>query len=1244
MKKFLIIFLISFIAQGQDSNKVWSLLLENKREEARKVFDKNLKSKIDSSVEVFFLDALIDIERGRLHFDDTYLKKLSGYKDAGYYLYPLFYSPICMGHTSNDEINDLTYKKIDYLASSEVFKNIPIVKYFKAILDRRRLDFEGYNKFISELNGISEWQFCGVFENVNESGLDIEYEPEYTAFSEKPFNANSNGQINWYNPEIKQNGGYHFYVNEKEYGSGIIYAQTFIENDTEKEVILNLGTSGPIKIFLNDIEIYSDYKVKNSDLNDKRIKFNLKKGISRLLLKSSTSGENDYFFASITDEYKKPLALKYYDTYKPYNVSNPEEINAVEIPADFEKFLEEKVNIDNGNVFNSLLLFNTYLNNRKYEKAYQLIEPFIKKYPNSSLLKINLLEYYKLVEDLQKVEEINKFILQYDENYYYSIIKKLDNSWAMKSNINEVEMYRDKAKNLYSPQYRMLYDFFIAARNSNSDAAIDIMHQLVLASHNNEFYMQTEADLFNSVKNDKEKTIAILEKIASKKEIESVRNSLINLYYTTGKKEKAKELINRNIKNYPYFNHVYNDAIVLANNENNYQDVLAYTAIGLKNFPYSFTLMEKRGLGFNSLKNTLEAQKCFERSLIHNSSNSSLRKTLYDLIKVPDEIAQVSTKNIYDVIKQRRNTKIKGNYGVTILLDEYIINVLPEGGRKNKAIVLYEVTDESGIDELKEYSVNGNNLNILKAEVVKPDGIIIPGEKNYGTIVFTNLNVNDVVYIEYETMDNSYGRFYKDFTTSFHFNGAYPAVQAVLGIIYPENIKFDYNIMNGDVKPKTSKINRKIFTKWERNDIPAMPLFDNYSPKFYDVVNQIDVSSIKSWAEISNWYADLVKKNIKVENTALEAYMSIFPNGTEGLSDEQVAYKIYKYIGENINYSSVDFRQSGYVPQKPSKTVSTKLGDCKDVSTLFVAMAQKAGLKTNLVLVRTNENGINSLRLPSIDFNHCIVRVVLNNKDHFLELTNKYLPFKALPMTLYRAKALVISLDKNDNETNEIFNLPFNNVLNNSLHTNTVVTVNDNNKSYISKHIIQGATKSFYSELFSEATTNDVRKKNLEEDINSKLNKTVYLESSSLIANERFKEQIEYITKFSVEEKLQTVGNLKIIDVPYIDKIYTRDIINKDNRNYDINYGSYENINEYETEVIINIKDGTKFVEVPESKNFVYKDRTYSLQYELLKPNSLKITRKAKTSWEDITVSEYPEFKKFVFDIIEAEEQIIGYK
>ncbi|MES2748041.1 MAG: transglutaminase domain-containing protein [Bacteroidota bacterium] len=532
----------------------------------------------------------------------------------------------------------------------------------------------------------------------------------------------------------------------------------------------------------------------------------------------------------------------------------------------------------------------------------------------------------------------------------------------------------------------------------------------------------------------------------------------------------------------------------------------------------------------------------------------------------------------------------------------------------------------------------------MKSEIVRADGSITPAEEGSGTLVFSDLKVGDVIYIEYEDFDINTGRFYKDFNLSCYFNSNYPAVEAIFCLIHPSDTQYLSAFKNGEVPSTTKKVNNKTCTIWKKSNVPALPLNENFSFAYSDLNNSIKVSTIKSWKEISNWYADLVKKNLELDKITKNTFQQIFPSGVSSLSENQIAEKIYAYIEDNITYSSLDFRQSGYVPQKPSKTITTKLGDCKDVSTLFVALSKFAGLKSNLVLVSTNDNGFKNMPLPAVDFNHCIVKVTLDKKDYFLELTDKYLPFKALPRSLYKANALVISFDKAENENAKLISINFDNAINSKVETKTVVEISDNAKKFVNQNTLFGSVKSYYSELFSSATSEDVRKKSLEDLYNSRLSKNISLQSSKLLTNVNYDDKISFQTEFIINERIQAVGNLKITELPFLDRVITRDIISAETRNYDINYIDYEDTNEYNNETVLKVEEGKKFTEIPESKILKYKNYEYSIKFELEKPNLLKINRAVKTSWDTIPVADYADFKKFVEEVIAVEEQIVGFK
>ena len=79
-------------------------------------------------------------------------------------------------------------------------------------------------------------------------------------------------------------------------------------------------------------------------------------------------------------------------------------------------------------------------------------------------------------------------------------------------------------------------------------------------------------------------------------------------------------------------------------------------------------------------------------------------------------------------------------------------------------------------------------------------------------------------------------------------------------------------------------------------------------------------------------------------------------------------------------------------------------------------------------------------------------------------------------------------------------------------------------------------------------------------------------------------------------------------------------------------------------EISLNIPEGKKFTEVPEGKIFTFKGHKYQIAFELVKPNTLKVVRTVTLNWDKISTTDYLEYKKYVEDVIAAEEQIVGFK
>jgi hypothetical protein len=247
------------------------------------------------------------------------------------------------------------------------------------------------------------------------------------------------------------------------------------------------------------------------------------------------------------------------------------------------------------------------------------------------------------------------------------------------------------------------------------------------------------------------------------------------------------------------------------------------------------------------------------------------------------------------------------------------------------------------------------------------------------------------------------------------------------------------------------------------------------------------------------------------------------------LSDLEKVKKIYKYITQNIAYSSVSFRQSGIVPQNPATVINTRIGDCKDVSTLFVSMCKEAGINAELVLVKTRDNGQNTLLLPSIDFNHCIAKTNINGKDYYLELTSNSLPFGSFFNSDLNSPILNIN-----NTTNLLKKLnPTNRGLN-QMSYKTSIKINDKNMAINSTNFNTGSAVSYLRNDFNNLSSKDQVKK-MKEQLSNQFpdNEVSFLSFVNLDPKISLSDTLSTKCSYSLLNICKPVAGMSIFSLPW---------------------------------------------------------------------------------------------------------------
>ncbi|NRD21355.1 hypothetical protein HNV08_14955 [Winogradskyella eckloniae] len=1244
-----IISLCSFncFSQNNSYSKFWDQLLSNNRTEAGKIIEKSK----NSDTEWLIMYELYRNESGKIERNDDFLNAFLQKKDFEFYLYAFWNRTFLFDDYLDEGFNKNTFETLDKVAALELESTDikDAVIYLDAIRNRHDNDWESYYDLNSKINAIKDWQYCGSFENLNKSGLDKFYEPETTPSNSVDFDAKSNGVIHWYegsNPiEAYQN-----FSNHNEYGSSVNYAQTFVNSSEDQRIIVRVGCGSAFKIFINDVEVYKYEKDVSSDINGYEFLVNLPKGNNRLVLKSAESNSNAYFMVSIFDENKKPLNnITTSNKVTAYNKSSLSDLNPIEKKNDIENYFEIRRKEQPNNFLYAYALYSTYLRNSKYNEARDILMPYYKTYPKSSFLRSALITTYNLEKDYTSSNELNENIERDDPDYYLPIINKVtEYDELSRLSMDEFEAYIEKLKNAFDSEIiKGAAEFLYHARKEDLTGIKETLERLntLAETYDNTHFKLRYAPLFDQLFQDQDRTITALENIIKDNFSISAENKLIVYYDKKNEKDKVLALIDK------HYEELKNDNSYLKRIVNRYVEyqmfdkALPYTAEMLQNFPYSFTTMELRGDILKQMGKTKEALVYYEKALTHNSGDTGLRKKINDLSKKSNIINELVLEEAYDYITEHRNKITTNNYGFNILLDESNIEIFEEGGFKYRYVYIYEVTSNSGIETFKEYNLGlGGSYKFLKSELVKPNGNLVPAERSGSNLVFNDISIGDVVYIDYEGVATTTGRFYKDISDKLQFDSFHPMVFTSIDILVPKSSHLNYKYINGNLEPKISNKKDYKLYQWELKGAKTMDYAEDYMPNSVDQLGYLHYNTIDSWNEISEWYSDLVRTRIEINSKVESEFKTLFPNGHKNLTEDQRAKIIYDYITSNFNYSYVSFKQSGFIPQKPAKTINTSLGDCKDFSTLFVTLAKMADLESNLVLVLTSDYGRNNLVLPSTDFNHCIVKVMIDGKEQFLELTNKYLPYKALPTSLRGATALEIPFSTaTTTKTYDLIHLDGVNRVKSAINNDVIINLSEESINLKIATEVIGHNTPYYNEVFSEPNI-EVVKKSITEDYKSKLIDDFTLNTVSDYKKDNDNASLTFNTDLTLNKKRSSIGSIKILQLPIITHPYENSIIQLEERNYPIEYIQYETVDSYRTSYSIVIDEEQTFVEIPESKNLNFKNHKYSITYDNPKPNQLNVTIEAVTPYDNVSPEDYKTYKAYVKNILDTELEYIGFK
>jgi tetratricopeptide (TPR) repeat protein len=178
-----------------------------------------------------------------------------------------------------------------------------------------------------------------------------------------------------------------------------------------------------------------------------------------------------------------------------------------------------------------------------------------------------------------------------------------------------------------------------------------------------------------------------------------------------------------------------------------------------------------------------------------------------------------------------------------------------------------------------------------------------------------------------------------------------------------------------------------------------------------DVINApyVGVSTGATWAAVAADYARVVEGQLQ--------HVVALPADLQAATPRLTVDRALAWVHAHVRYTGIELGESAIVPATPADTVQRGFGDCKDQAALLVGLLRAAGVRADLALLSTGPGRDVDRDLPGLgDFDHAIVRAVVDGHDLWIDATEADLPAGQLPPRDQGRRALIVAAPTHDLE------------------------------------------------------------------------------------------------------------------------------------------------------------------------------------------------------------------------------------
>jgi len=361
---------------------------------------------------------------------------------------------------------------------------------------------------------------------------------------------------------------------------------------------------------------------------------------------------------------------------------------------------------------------------------------------------------------------------------------------------------------------------------------------------------------------------------------------------------------------------------------------------------------------------------------------------------------------------------------------------------------LDEITGESFTQDGSKYkSVKASGYKTTASESEN----VFYDDAKQTQVSFSKLEKNAITRINYSII-------HKDmhFLPVFYFQNFVPIVNSRFEITAPKSLKLKFVIKGNNanlIKQSSREKGDNIIYIWTATDVPALKSYDDapavpyyglhiipYIESYQQPGSEEVTRVLGNPDDLYHYYYKFIKDVNKKDDEVLDKTVAEITQGDA--TPRQKAQHIYEWVQKNMHYVAFEDKLGGFIPREAADICKRKFGDCKDMTSIQVALYRKAGIDAYFTWIGTRHKPYTYEEVPlPITDNHMICTIKLDGKWVFLDGTDPLIPF-GIPPSGIQGKEALIGIDAN---TYKIVPVPVSPADNNVTVDSTNIHIADKN-------------------------------------------------------------------------------------------------------------------------------------------------------------------------------------------------------